>query len=132
MYCIFIYGKYVSKEVSNMGLTWKDLITTILAAGVFGIYYAMGKGIDLPVISGYRSAILVLGILGIAMCALSGGGGTAGGFNPFIAIISALGFAAFLLIIYGLITGAKIAFVLLSFTILAMWALATFRHAIAA
>lgn len=109
-----------------MELTWKDLLTTILAAGVVGLYYAVSKGIDLPLLSGYRSAILTLAIVGMAMCALSGG--TNGTTNLFITVASGLGIISLILIVYGLITGTKIAFALLTIVILALWATATLRH----
>lgn len=112
-----------------MGLTWKDIVTTIFAAMTFGLFYAMSKNMQLPLITGYRGAILVLGVFGIAMCALSGGATTTG---PFITIASILGIASLIFIIYGLITGAEIAFTLLTISIIALWIISTFRHLIQA
>lgn len=112
-----------------MTLSWKDLVTTILAAFVFGLYFAMTKGIELPIITSYRWAIAALGILGIALCVFSEGTGT-NGMTPYVAIASFLGIAAFILIVYGLITGAEIAFILLTFTLLILWVIATLRHLI--
>ncbi len=109
-----------------MGLTWKDIATTILALCVFGIYYAMSKGVSLPLITGYRGAILVLALLGIAMCSLSGGTNTNTG--VFFIAASFLGVVALVLIIYGLITGTKIAFVLLAVNLIVLWLIATLRH----
>ena len=111
-----------------MALTWKDLITTILAAAVFGLYYAMSKGMSIPLVSGYRSAILVLLIVGMSMCAFSSANISQG--NMFIKVASILGIVAFALIIYGLITGAKIAFTLLTAIILLLWLIATMRHVV--
>lgn len=109
-----------------MGLSWKDAVTTLLASAVLGISYAMTKGIEMPIITNYRWGIAALGIIGIAMCAFSGG--TTGGTSSLIVIANVLGFIAFGLIVYGLISGTKIAFILLTITILTLWAIATFRH----
>lgn len=113
-----------------MALTWKDLVTTILAASIFGIYYAMTKGIDLPIISGYRSAILVLGVLGMIMCAMSGSGSLASGMNFYAVVGSIFGVLSLILIVYGLITGAKIAFTILTFVIIGLWVFTTIHHII--
>lgn len=109
-----------------MSLTWKDLVTTVLAVMTAGLYYSMSKGITLPLIAGYRSAIIALGIIGIGMCALSGGNTAPSG--PFIILASVGGIVALILIVYGLITGTKFAFILLTVTILVLWAGATLRH----
>lgn len=111
-----------------MSLTVKDLITTILAAATLGLFYAMSRGIELPLITNYRWGVMALALIGIVMCAFSGAGKGATG--PFITIASILGVAALILIVYGLVTGAKIGFVLLSFTILALWVVTTFHHLI--
>ncbi len=111
-----------------MSLTIKDFFTTFLAGATFGIYYAMSKGIDLPLITGTRGAILLMGIIGIAMCALSGGANNTS--NPLVLLASILGITALVLIIYGLISGAKIALLLLMVVILSLWMISTFRHMI--
>ena len=114
-----------------MSLTGKDIVTTLLAVATFGLYYAMGRGIDLPVITGVRGAVLVMGAIGIMMCAMSGYTPTqTSGSNPFIVVASALGIASLFLIAYGLITGAKMALLLLTVAILALWVVSTFRHII--
>lgn len=115
-----------------MNLTWKDGITTILAALVAGMYYAKINNIlIIPFINNsYRWSVLALAIIGIVMCAFSGGGPDSGS-NTLIAITSILGITALLVIAYGLITGAKIAFVLLTGLIILMWIIATFRHIVA-
>jgi hypothetical protein len=110
-------------------LTWKDGVTTILAIAVLGLYYVTAKGIDLPIFTGYRWSIGIVAIIGITMCALSGGGeSTASGSNPFTILASILGVAAFLFIVYGLIAGTKLAVILLAVTVLLLWGIATVRH----
>lgn len=109
-----------------MALTWKDAITTILAVLVAWFSYLMVSGYKFPLISGYRWATLVLLILGISMCAFSSAGPTSGG--PFITISSALGIAAFILIIAGFIFGTKTIFLITTGIILLLWLIATLRH----
>lgn len=112
-----------------MSLTNKDLVTTILAATTAGLYYAQTQGIKLPLITGYRGGILALAIIGIAMCASSGSETPSiGSSNPFIVFASILGFVSLVLIVYGLVTGTKIAFTLLTICILVLWLTSTLRH----
>lgn len=109
-----------------MALTWKDAVTTILAASVFGIYYAQTKGIDLPLISNIRWATVALALLGIAMCAL--GAGTTET-TQMVSFLSILGITSLILILASLITGSSMAFLLLTIVIGFMWLLSTARHA---
>ncbi len=111
-----------------MVLTWKDLVTTILAILVAAFTYLMVKGYEFPIITGYRSAILVLLGLGIGMCALSSVGPGVGG--PWIILASALGVLSLVLIVAGLIMGTKLMFLAVAGTILALWLIATTRHLI--
>jgi hypothetical protein len=105
-----------------MTLTWKDLITTLLAGGAIGVYFLFTNNAG-----GYRIPILLLTFIGIAMCALSEG---TKGNKVYIGIASALGILALVLAVYGLVTGAKIAFILLVGTILLLWLISTIRHAL--
>lgn len=112
-----------------MSLTWKDGITTLLAFLVAGLYFARTtSGMQLSLISdGYRWAIIALAVIGIGMCSFSSPA-TTSGTNMFIVLAGILGVSALILIIYGLVTGAKIAFTLLAMTILSLWLIATVRH----
>jgi EamA domain-containing membrane protein RarD len=109
-----------------VSLSWKDLVTSLLAALTFGLYYAMTKGIELPVITSYRIGIIFLAIIGIGMCAFSSA--SSGSTSPFITLASILGVVSLVLIIYGLFTGTKVAFILLTITILLLWGISTLRH----
>lgn len=115
-----------------MSLTWKDGVTTLLAVVVMGVYYAMtSHAIRIPVIGGsYRWAIMAVALLGIGMCAFSGGANTTGGMNSMIAFAGMLGVAALAIIIYGLITGTQLAFMLLTGVIISLWVISTVRHLI--
>lgn len=108
-----------------MALGWKDMITTLLIGATAWLYFA-----NISSVGSFRVPILLLGVLGIAMCAFSGGNVPASG--AFMVITSTLGIIALIIIVYGLITGAKIAFIILAFTVFALWLISTFRHVIAA
>lgn len=110
-----------------MALTWKDLVTTIMALFIASFAYLMVTGYKFPLISGYRWATLILLILGIGMCALSSAQGVGG---IYITIASGLGIVALILIIAGFIFATKTIFLLTAGVIILLWALATFRHLI--
>jgi hypothetical protein len=50
-----------------MKLTWRDSVTTLLAAAIVGLYYAVTRGVDLPLINTQLSAIVTVGILALIM-----------------------------------------------------------------
>lgn len=114
-----------------MNLSIKDLKETILAVLAAGLYYAKMNNINLPIItSGYRIPIIILGAIGIVMCTVSGGGNPSTSGSIINTIISAAGVLAFIIIVYGVISGAKIAFTLLTIILLGMWLVSTLRHLI--
>jgi drug/metabolite transporter (DMT)-like permease len=56
------------KEVRTMKLTWRDGVTTLLAAAIVGLYYAVTRGVDLPLIgTSQLSAIVTMGILAVVI-----------------------------------------------------------------
>jgi len=113
-----------------MSLTWKDALTTVLALATMSLYYAMSKGIHIPLIGGYRTAIVALTIFGIAMCAFGSQTTNTTNTTIFVSIATVLGIASIVFIIYGLITGTHFAFALLTGTILLLWVIATIDHII--
>lgn len=109
-----------------MGLSIRDIATTILAMASLALFYLMNEEINLPLITNYRGAILALTLIGIGMCAIAGG--AQGVNNTYTTLSTILGVTALILIIYGLITGAKIAFIGLTITIVSLWFISTLRH----
>jgi EamA domain-containing membrane protein RarD len=103
----------------------------MLAALTFYLYYALSKGIPVPLVTGYRIATLVLAFVGIAMCAIGSGPGITNG-GTYSLVAGVLGGVSFVLILFGLVTGSKVAFLMLTITILLLWALATVRHILGA
>jgi hypothetical protein len=118
-------------EVIEMTLTWKDSITTALAAMVAGFTYLQISGYHFPFISGYRWAIGVLLVLGIGMCAF-GSTASANYSSPYVMTASILGGLSLILIVAGLIMGTKTMFLAVAGIILLLWAVATFRHLLGA
>lgn len=111
-----------------MTLTSKDLITTGLAVMVTSFSYLMLTGYKFPFFTNYRWGILVLILMGGLMCGFSSD--IPNPTSAWLISASILGVIAAVLAVFGLITGSKIAFILLTIVILVLWALATFRHLI--
>ncbi len=110
-----------------MALTWKDFVTTLLAALVVWFYWSVTKGAAIPFISGYRAGVIALLVIGMTMCAFSTVS-NAGQGNLFVMAAAVIGVCALIIVLYGLITGTKLAFELLTGTILLLWLIATVRH----
>ncbi len=108
-----------------MALSWKDAVTTVLAVGTGLLTYAKYQGWQ-SWLTGPRLGVLVLGAIGIAMCAT--GAGTIPSGSAWSIILSVMGGLALLLVIAGLITGSAFVFYALTADILALWLLATIRH----
>lgn len=112
-----------------MIMQFKDVVTTLLAFVVIGIYIAVSKGVDFPLLTSYRWLIVILGIIGISMCAFGSSGNTISTSKDFLVVVlSILGVFALFFTTYGLITGTRLSYTLLSFIIVLMWLLSTARH----
>jgi hypothetical protein len=112
-----------------MRLTWRDGLTTILAALVVAVTLGAIRGWDWPLLGSERSAIGVLGVLGYAMCS------TAAVPKTFLAmkvryrtVASVLGAAALVLVGVGLAWPSETWIVALAIDILVLWGLSTARH----
>lgn len=110
-----------------MNLSIKDLVASVLAIISIGFSYLMVTGYKFPLITNYRWATAVLLVVGIAMCALSGWD-PSGAKSWWITLSSVLGALAIILIIAGIVTGAKTIFMLLAGTIVVLWLLTTVHH----
>lgn len=114
-----------------MRLTWRDGLTTALAVLVVLVTLAATQDWEWPLLGSERSAIAVLGVLGYAMCH------SAGTPNAFLSmrggyrtLASALGVAALLVFVAGLIWPSETWIVLLAADILLLWVIATVRHGV--
>ena len=114
-----------------MTLTIKDLYTTVLALGTAGLAYFTLKGFQVPYITNFRVGTLALLVLGIVMCANSTLN-PAAGMTPYTVFTGALGVAALVIGIVGIVTGTKLAFMTLAGVMLVLWAVATLKHLLGA
>ncbi|MFI7707451.1 hypothetical protein [Nonomuraea sp. NPDC049480] len=114
-----------------MRLTWKDALATVVVGVNVAIYAAFIQGADVPVISGVRgatAAILLLGLVG--GCALgSPGDMSAGKGRLYTGVAGTLGGIAFLAGVLGLIAASELALAVLFYATIALWLMATVRHA---
>ena len=110
------------------GLTSHDAVAT--AIGLFAgiVVYAKVQGWDWPFLGSYRSGVVVLTVLGFAMCAT--GATITSMKGPFVATAAAVGVVALGIAVAGVIAGSKELFVALAATIAVLWAIATTRHAL--
>ena len=117
-----------------MKLSYKDAITTVLAALVVAVTLAVTEGWAWPMLGSTRAGIVAVGILGVAMCSIgtrSEDMATKDAFvhHPGMIVGSALGAVALVLLIAGLIAGSEALLVALASVLLLLWAVATIRHA---
>ena len=118
-----------------MRLTWKDAVATLFMAAVVAVYVAYLNGTSAWLIStarGTTTAVLVLGFVG--GCALGGlaeayTGAKSASALAFTVIATILGLTALTAAIAGLITGGTGALAVLVAATLALWLVATIRHA---
>lgn len=111
-----------------MALTIKDLFATVIAAGAAYIAYANINGISIPMFENPRVGITVMLIAGLLTCAATGTPINEANKNIYIAISSALGVLAFLIFLWGVVTGNRAAITVMGIDIVLLWAITTFRH----
>jgi hypothetical protein len=116
-----------------MQLTWRDGAATVLVALVVAVMLALTQAWSRPLLGDYRAGVVALTIIGFGMCAAGIGAAQASAFKqPFMIIASVLGVIALGLVILGLIYAAQTLFVALGITLLALWIVTTFDHALPA
>jgi len=117
-----------------MKMTYRDAITTVLAAMVVAITLAVTQGWAWPMLGSTRAGIVAVGILGVAMCSVgtrSEDMATKDAFvhHPGMIVGSTLGAVALVLLIAGLIAGTEALLIVLAGDLVLLWAVATIRHA---
>jgi hypothetical protein len=118
-----------------MMLTWKDAVSALFMAAVVAVYLAFTGGTHLWLISSARgatAAVLVLGMVG--GCAFGAAGSRFGVAEPvavrlYLVFMSLLGAVALATAVAGLVTGSTLALAALVFLTIALWVIATVRHA---
>lgn len=91
---------------NTMTSSTNGIITLVLGVLAAGLVFMVMTGRDVPIVGNGAGALLALGIIGIAMCSLSGIGsvqGTLGWSHPLTIIGSILGVAALLVVVLPLL-----------------------------
>jgi uncharacterized membrane protein len=111
----------------------KDVIATILAVLVAFVLYAKLKGMSLPMLGSYRTAAIVLLILGIALCAVGSklAPGQSPWSNPVTMIVAILGIVSLVAGISAIAANSRMAFIGFAGITLLMWLITTARHVFA-
>ena len=113
-----------------MRLTWRDAVTTILAVSVAAATFAVTEEWDWALLGSTRAAVGAVGAIGLAMCIVGGSRDASPVKGTFGVVATALGVAAFVLIVLGLITGSESVLLALDGVIGVLWFTTTLRHAI--
>jgi hypothetical protein len=121
-----------------MRLTWKDVVTTLFMVVIVAAYVAFLDGTSLWLISSARGtacAVLVLGIVG--GCALSSAADLYNGpqtrsTQAFAALATLGGIIALVAAVAAMVTGSAVALAILVAATIALWLIATMRHALPA
>jgi hypothetical protein len=117
-----------------MRLTWKDVVTTVCAAAIVAVYAAYLQGTEVAFISGVRwvaGTVLVLGMVG--GCGLSAADvyeqprSTVR--RAYLVVATSLGVTALVAGVIALITASGTALAVLVAATVALWLIATVRHA---
>jgi hypothetical protein len=113
-----------------MRLTWRDGVTTILAVLVGAATLAVMEDWDWALLGSTRAAVGAVGSLGLVTCMVGGSRDESPVKGAFGVVATALGIAAFVLIVLGLITGSESVLLALAGVIGFLWYIRTLRHAI--
>ncbi len=129
-----------------MRLTARDAVAAVLAGVAVLVLLALTLGWDWPVITDFRAGTIALWVLGVAMCPLTWigvqaatGDGAArsalqnrlGLGRSYYTFMSALAFAATVLLVWGVVAPGQAVFVTLAIVVIGLWVISTARRAIA-
>jgi hypothetical protein len=121
-----------------MGLTWRDTLATVFMGAIVAIYVAFLNGTHAWLISSARGTAAAVGALGMfGACAISATrdlhtGPQPQGGRAYRASATTGGVVAFVAAVAGLITGSTVALAVLVAVTVALWFIATTRHALTA
>lgn len=112
-----------------MGLTWKDGVSTLLAAAVVLVALAVVEEWGWPLLGSYRAGAVAIGVMGLGMCALGSSTQEASGpRGPYFATMSLLGALALVFAIWAIVADAKEPFVALAVDTVLLWMASTLHH----
>ena len=121
-----------------MRLTWKDAVATLFMVVIVAAYVTFLNGTSLWLISSARGtacAVLVLGIVGgfaLSSAADLYTGSQSRSTQAFAALATLGGIIALAAAVVGMITGSIVALAILVAATIALWLIATMRHALPA
>ena len=121
-----------------MGLTWKDVVSTVFMGAIAAVYAAFLGGTSAWLISSARGTTLAVFVLGmVGGCMLGAAGDLFREPQPravraWRVIASALGVVAFAAAVAGLASGSTVALAVLVATTGTLWLATTVRHALMA
>ncbi|HET8671399.1 MAG TPA: hypothetical protein VFM05_12465 [Candidatus Saccharimonadales bacterium] len=110
-----------------MSIGWKDAMATLFTASAVVVAYAKLKGFDWPLLGSYRTASVVVMVLGLGACIAASWSGTPLKDN-WTVLASILGVFAFGLGLINLMANNQLVFVALALDIVALWAITTLHH----
>ena len=116
-----------------MRLTWKDAVSTVFMAAIVVIYVAFLNSTTAWLISSARGtagAVLVLGMVGGCGMSAAAGQYQDKGARAYTSVASVLGATALVAGVIALITASTVALAILVVITLALWLVATVRHAL--
>jgi uncharacterized membrane protein len=114
-----------------MRLTWKDGITTLLVVAVVLVAMAVIQEWGWPLLGSYRAGGIVLLVLGMAMCTMSGSTQETSMRSPYTMTASILGVLALVLAIWTVIADTQAPLVALTIDIVLLWLVSTLHHVVA-
>ena len=116
-----------------MRLTWKDAVSTVFMTAIVVIYAAFLGSTTAWLISSVRgtaAAVLVLGMVGGCGMSAAAGQYQDARARLYASLASVLGATALVAGVTALITGSTVALAILVTATLALWLVATVRHAL--
>lgn len=114
-----------------MRLSWRDGVTTALAAGVLALYAAVTAGGWLPAAGGTRAAGAIVFLAGLAMCVVGAGEPDRAATPRWVTYAAgALALTALVSAVVAVVAASGTALAVLVWSIVALWLFATVRHAV--
>jgi hypothetical protein len=114
-----------------MRLTWKDALSTVLVLAGLLMALSVIQGWGWPLLSGVRSGIIALAVVGLAACTLGAPRESFYYRDPFGLMTTAVVMIALVVaIVGGLIVGTQQFLIVLMVVTAMLWVMATVRHAV--
>ena len=114
-----------------MRLTWRDGVSALLVGACGLIFLAVSDGWGWPMLGGYRAGAAALLVVGLAACIVGGSNMTTFDTRDSMVLgATTMGFFAFAVGIWGIVTGSETAFAILLVTIVTLWIVATIHHSL--